>query len=111
MRGDLHRDYSTTSARHHAIENPISVLSIEKGASRGINHAGGNNGKSFVARCSKRSHWLDTSTGEKQLLQITATMNDDEYKCRSCKSQEDHINYLDMKLYDGPINNYVPAAM
>lgn len=47
MRGDLHRDYSTTSARHHAIENPISVLSIEKGTIRGINHASGDNGKSF----------------------------------------------------------------
>lgn len=51
----------------------ILFLSIERDTSRGINHADGDNGKSFVrgARCtSERSHWLDVSTGEKLQLQM-----------------------------------------
>lgn len=78
MRRDLHWDYSTTSARHCAIENPISVLSIERDTSRGINHANGDNGKSFVrgARCtSERSHWLDMSIRREATIADAVTMN------------------------------------
>lgn len=92
--------------RHLRDTMPLRILFLyfrSKGASvRGINHADGDNGKSFVqgVRCpGKRSHWLNVPTGEKLL--ICRRREDERRKCehQRCKSLKKIILTIGMQIY------------